>query len=194
MAKIEPIKSTPAAQNTGNAQNFTNKLMPPGEYRGKIIDIGFASDQNKTRNILYVALARTDKEDISPRVIRARFDVWSPNVQTYQYAITNLFYFQKAIGLDADLDTEDPKLLDILIKATLFKDIIFIVEKIVSQQGHSFNVVKHFKELEVSPSQPVVQSERSAPTGVLVSNSTSVSGAVASTPAPDNWIDDDVPF
>ncbi len=194
MAKIEPIKSTPVSGNQGNAQNFTNKLMPPGEYIGKIVDVGFATDQNQTRNILYVTVARSDKEHVSPRIIRARFDIWNQNIQIYQYAITNLFYFQKAVGLEADLDTDDPKLLEIIIKAALFKNVVFVVEKIVSQQGHTFNVVKHFKELERTPNAP---GGASSPQSQAQPNPAAFPPPPvqeATTPALDNWIDDDVPF
>lgn len=157
MAKIEPLKEN-ASYSSDSPRNFTAKLMAPGEYKGKIIDIGYTTDQEKTRNILYVALARVDKESLTPRVIRARFDINKPN-DSVKYELDRISSFAKAIGIRESFDTDDSEFLNLLIKKSLFTDIFFVVDRLNSQQGHSFNVVKGFRPNEKSPESPERRTE-----------------------------------
>lgn len=202
MAKIQPM--TKSSSSAGSVQGQTvNKLMPAGEYRGIVVDIGFSTDKEQTRKILYAALARTDKEELSPRVIRARFDIWNPDLKIYGYAIDNLFGFINALEMKTELDTDDPELLHKLIQEGLFKNIYFKVDKLISQNGFAFNVVKHFKSVYMNaaplsdPVQPMQSSSvKSPPPQEIQYNPAAFQPATPEeTPEPlDRWVDDEVPF
>lgn len=210
MAKITNMLEHPS--HSSQPQPFVNKLMEAGKYKGKIVDIGFSEDKNRTRKIIFVTLARDDKTELSPRIIRARFDVWSPDIMIYQYAITGLFHFTKAIHLEEDFDTEDVDLIEKLLKKCLFKDVFFTVERLSSKNGFSFNVVKNFESCEDNKTPPAIQSKE-------ISQEELISNAVAANPlkteeikpatggyvtpksippviaaSPENWLEDDVPF
>jgi hypothetical protein len=144
MAKIESLVNTGGMSTPNNYQKIA-KLMPAGEYLGKIVDVGYSSDKEDTRKILYITLARGEKEELSPRIIRARFDLWNPNSKIQSYAITNLYLFMQAMDMIVELDTDDPDLLMTFIENTLFKNVCFTVAKLNSQNGFNFNVVQGFK-------------------------------------------------
>lgn len=194
MAIIQPMEKRAPSQGGGFNQAAPAKLMPEGQYIGKIVDIGYSSDKENTRKILYAALARTDTLEVSPRIIRARFDIWNNDLKLTGYAMDSLYYFMQAIYIDGPVDTDDKHFLQILINAGLFKDIYFTVAKLMSQNGFSFNVVKEFKPINASTLSEVIQPEplnqRSQPNPAAFIPAEKET----TTPASGNWVDDDVPF
>lgn len=120
------------------------KLMQPGEYQGKIYDIGFVSTKENDRNILFIDLMRMDPMPLSPRCIRARFDLWSPNRTIEGYAHKNIASFLSAMNITGALDTEDPLFIAKLIDKCFLKNIGFVVDVLDSRNGNYFNSVQCF--------------------------------------------------
>lgn len=197
MAKIQPMNKN-SSMDEDFQKPVTNPMMPAGFHLGKVVDIGYGSDKDKTRKKIYASLARLEKEVLLPRIIRANFDIWSPNSNVKGYSIDLLFGFTQALQMNLDdLDTDDPQLLHKLIEGGIWKDICFKVDRINLDSGFSFSAVKCFKKAQLN-SVPANASDTNSQE--LPKESISYNPA-AFLPAPpqhnsrqDDFEDDDIPF
>lgn len=183
MALIQPRNPSNSSFQDQSESHSYSKLMPTGKYVGLIVDIGFTQNKEKTKNILYVTLCREDKQVLSPRLVRSRFDLWNDNKKIVGYAAEDFYYFCQALQIYDIQDSEDPQFLDKLIQKALFKRIEFIVEKLSSPNGFSFNVVKKFspasaifKQEELVEEKAVVKTTNELRSGYMIQNNDDSSG------------------
>src|ERR1700733_79562 len=115
-------------QMVNSASNNAYKLMPIGQYRGRIVDVKYGQDKDMSRKTIGVTFSRSEKEIIHPRMISARFDIWHPILKNQEYALTALYFLTQAAEYYDNMNTDDPDFLDKLIKNLLWKEVLFTVD------------------------------------------------------------------